>query len=95
MDAVDYVRSTEGVSYEGLDVLMIRAVNVLWTCVHEPAGRSLKTEVVPRHLKQIPCAATEILRGGKHVESLVQKYPDSSLERQYCPISKKTWACIT
>ena len=72
MDAVKDVRPKEWVSREVLALFPIKAVNVLRPRAHGLADGTLIDQVVPIHLHKIPCAATDLLCGGYHMEPLVQ-----------------------
>ena len=72
VDAINHVCAEEGVSRKGLVVFPPKAANVSRERGHGPAEGYFSAQVVPIYTYKVPCDVPELLRGGNHVNPLVQ-----------------------
>ena len=79
MDAVDDVRTKEGVYRKGLVMFMIKAVGVSIKHGHGPAEGPFRSQLVPRHKQKVSYSVQLFLCGGDHVKPLIQKLPGPAL----------------
>ena len=73
VDYIHYVYTERMASFEGLVILMLKAINVTRPCCHCSREGSFCFEIVPGQPHEVSCAVAEILGRGNHLYALIQE----------------------